>query len=56
VRSYFTVYQNLGGANPIIAGGRYIDRFDTHIRGWRMIERTVMVENRGDMSRHIRDS
>lgn len=52
VRSYFTVYQTLGGKNEIIAGGRYVDHFEKAIHGWYLVTRTIHFENMGDMSRH----
>lgn len=52
VRSYFTVYQTLGGRSEIIAGGRYIDRFERTIHGWHIATRAIHFENMGDMSRH----
>jgi ketosteroid isomerase-like protein len=53
VRSYFTVYQSLGGANEIIVGGRYIDHYELLIQGWVLIRREVHLENMGDLSRHL---
>ena len=52
VRSYFTVYQTLGGKNEVIAGGRYVDHFVKAIHGWYLVERKIHFENMGDMSRH----
>lgn len=54
VRSYFTVYQTLSGATIIIAGGRYEDSFEKDAAGWHFAERRILVENMGDMSRHLR--
>jgi 3-phenylpropionate/cinnamic acid dioxygenase small subunit len=54
VHSCFTVYQNLDGENPIVAGGRYFDRFAATISGWQMTERAIHVDHPGDMSRHVR--
>jgi hypothetical protein len=55
VRSYFSVYQTLAQQNTIIAGGRYVDRFDKDIGGWHFSERRIYNENFGDMSRHLHD-
>lgn len=52
VQSYFTVYQTLGGTSRIIAGGRYVDRFEYGISGWTMVTRRIHIDQRGDMSRH----
>jgi hypothetical protein len=52
VRSYFTVYQTLGGTNQVIAGGRYADRFENSGKGWFIATRTIHFDNMGDMSRH----
>ena len=52
VRSYFMVYQTLGGKNEVIAGGRYVDRFEKAINGWHIATRQILFENMGDMSRH----
>jgi len=52
VRSYFMVYQTLGGQNQVIAGGRYVDRFEKAISGWHLATRTIHFDNMGDMSRH----
>jgi len=54
VRSYFTVYQGLGGHNAIIAGGRYVDAFNYTMHGWQMVSRTLHLDHAGDMSRHTR--
>ena len=54
VRSYFTVYQTIDGANTIIAGGRYEDRFEHDPYGWHLIERRLFIENKGDMSHHLK--
>lgn len=53
VRSYFTVYQTIDGANQIIAGGRYADRFEHDPYGWHLIERRILIDNKGDMSHHL---
>lgn len=52
VRSYFTVYQTLAGKNEVVAGGRYVDRFEKTIQGWHLATRSILFENMGDMSRH----
>ncbi len=54
VRSYFTVYQTINGENPIIAGGRYEDRFEKDPYGWHLIERRILIDNKGDMSHHLK--
>jgi len=54
VKSYFTVYQTIDGANPIIAGGRYEDRFEHDPYGWHLIERRILLDNLGDMSHHLK--
>jgi len=54
VKSYFTVYQTIDGANPIIAGGRYEDRFERDPYGWHLIERRILIDNLGDMSHHLK--
>jgi len=58
VRSYFTVYQTINGSphssNVIIAGGRYHDRFERDPYGWHLIERRILIDNMGDMSRHLK--
>ena len=53
VRSVFTVYQTLAGRNEIVAGGRYVDKFVRTLQGWHLNEREIIVENAGDMSRHL---
>ena len=53
VRSYFSVYQTINSANPIIAGGRYEDRFEHDPYGWHLIERKILLDNKGDMSHHL---
>lgn len=53
VRSAFTVYQNLGGRNEIIAGGRYVDQFQRTISGWHLAERQIIIDSPGDLSRHL---
>lgn len=55
VRSYFTVYQNLGGRNEIIAGGRYVDQFQRTISGWHIAERQILLDHPGGLSRHLHD-
>ena len=54
VRSYFTVYQTIDAQNVIIAGGRYHDRFEHDPYGWHLIERRILIDNRGDMSHHLK--
>jgi 3-phenylpropionate/cinnamic acid dioxygenase small subunit len=54
VSSYFTAYQSIDGRNEIVAGGRYLDRFALTLGRWTMVGRRVLVDNPGDMSRHIR--
>lgn len=51
---YVTVLQTLGGASQIIAAGRYLDRFERSAQGWTIVERTLVLDNVGDMSRHAR--
>jgi len=53
VRSYFTCYQTLGRKTEIIAGGRYLDRFNFTISSWQLTERRILVDDAGDMSRHL---
>lgn len=55
VRSVFTVYQNLGGRNEIIAGGRYVDQFQRTISGWHLAERQIIIDSPGDLSRHLNE-
>jgi 3-phenylpropionate/cinnamic acid dioxygenase small subunit len=52
VKSYFMVYQTMEGKNQVIAGGRYVDRFERTIHGWHLVTRTIHFDNMGDMSRH----
>lgn len=52
VTSYLTVYQNLDGVNTLVAGGRYVDRFELTISGWRTKAKSIFIEQGGDMSRH----
>lgn len=54
VHSYFTAYQTIDGRNEIVAGGRYHDQFQMSLRGWAMVERRVLIDHAGDMSRHLR--
>jgi len=56
VKSYFTVYQTIEGKNPIIAGGRYEDRFEHDPYGWHLIERRILLDNLGDMSHHLKSA
>lgn len=53
VRSVFTVYQNLGGRNELVAGGRYIDQFKYTMSGWHLAERQILLDSPGDLSRHL---
>ena len=53
VRSVFTVYQTLAGRNEIVAGGRYVDKFVRTLQGWHIAEREIIIDNAGDMSRHL---
>ena len=53
VRSVFTVYQTLVGRSEIVAGGRYVDKFVRTLQGWHLDEREIIIENAGDMSRHL---
>ncbi len=55
VRSYFTVQQNLGGRNELIAGGRYVDQFRRTISGWHLAERQILLDSPGDLSRHLHE-
>ena len=53
-RSYFTVFQQLEDfpLQPIIAG-RYHDWFE-HVDGeWRLMERVILCDLFGDLSRHL---
>lgn len=52
VRSYFSVYQTLDGKNEVIAGGRYVDRFERTKQSWHLATRIIHFDNMGDMSRH----
>jgi hypothetical protein len=54
-RSYFTVFQGVGGAplQPIIAG-RYHDRFAFAAGTWRFADRLIYSDLFGDLSRHLR--
>jgi hypothetical protein len=56
VRTCFTVYQNLDGQNPIIAGGRYEDRCSLSPQGWQIDERRIMLDHPGDLSRHLKQA
>ena len=53
VRSVFTVYQNLGGRNELVAGGRYVDQFKRTMAGWHLAERQILLDSPGDLSRHL---
>ncbi|WP_042430927.1 nuclear transport factor 2 family protein [Streptacidiphilus anmyonensis] len=54
-RSYVTVLQSLPDL-PLqpIAGGRYHDRFERRAGRWRFVERRVVINLVGDVSRHLR--
>jgi 3-phenylpropionate/cinnamic acid dioxygenase small subunit len=54
-RAYFTVLQALPGLalQPIVTG-RYRDRFERRGRQWRFVERRVLIDLTGDVSRHLR--
>ena len=54
VRSYFTVYQNLGGQNDLVAGGRYEDVFELDLTGWHIAERSIYLDSPGDITRHLK--
>ena len=56
-RSYFTVLQEVPNLalQPIVAG-RYHDRFERRDGRWRFVEKRVMSELVGDVSRHLRDA
>jgi 3-phenylpropionate/cinnamic acid dioxygenase small subunit len=54
-RSYFTVLQARPDfpLQPIIAG-RYHDAFVRDARGWRFVDRLILPDLVGDLSRHLR--
>jgi 3-phenylpropionate/cinnamic acid dioxygenase small subunit len=56
-RSYFTALQALPDLTlqPIVSG-RYQDRFERQDGRWRFVERRVLTDLVGDMSRHLRQS
>lgn len=54
VRSYFTVYQGGPAGNAIVAGGRYVDRFERNLHGWQIVRREIHVDHQGDMRHHVR--
>lgn len=56
-RSYFTVLQEVPdlALQPIVAG-RYHDQFERRDGRWRFVEKRVMSELVGDVSRHLRDA
>jgi hypothetical protein len=54
VYSYFSAYQTLGGTGWLMAGGRYVDRFRLLEGRWRMVRRTIHVDDPADLSRHLR--
>lgn len=53
-RSYFTVLQATRQLplQPIVAG-RYLDRFVRDGERWRFAERTIVIEQVGDLSHHL---
>jgi ketosteroid isomerase-like protein len=55
-RSYFTVLQARPDfpLQPIIAG-RYHDRFERVEGRWRFVDRQIIPDLMGDLSRHLRD-
>lgn len=52
--SYFTCYQQIKRDIVIIAGGRYEDHFAKDLAGWHLQSRAIHVDQRGDMSRHLK--
>jgi hypothetical protein len=56
VRSYFTVYQGGPAGNAIVAGGRYLDRFERSLHGWQIVRREIHVDHQGDMRNHVRSA
>lgn len=54
-RSCFTVFQALPDF-PLqaVVCGRYRDRFERRDSGWRLVERQVITDFLGDVSRHLR--
>ncbi len=53
-RSYFSVFQGVGGPPAVIVQGRYHDRFERAQGAWRFSARRIFMEQRGDLSRHLR--
>jgi 3-phenylpropionate/cinnamic acid dioxygenase small subunit len=53
-RSYFTVLQATPALplQPIVTG-RYLDRFVREGTAWRFAERTIVIEQVGDLSHHL---
>jgi ketosteroid isomerase-like protein len=51
----YTVLQGVTPGEPIevILTGRYLDRFERADDGWRFTERTILVNQMGDLSRHF---
>jgi hypothetical protein len=56
-RAYFTVLQAVPDL-PLqpIAAGRYHDRFERRDGTWRFVERRVLLDLVGDVSRHLRQA
>ena len=53
-RSYFSVFQAVGSAAPVvIVQGRYHDRFVLEAGRWRFERRTIYMDALGDVSRHL---
>ena len=54
-RSYFTVLQAAPDVPlQLIVSGRYHDRFERRDGQWRFVERRVLTDLIGDVSRHLR--
>ena len=53
--SYFTLYQQNKDKIELIAGGRYEDHFARDLAGWHITSRTFHIDQRGDMSRHLKN-
>ncbi len=54
VRSYITCYQTIGSKNEIIFGGRYTDSFELDQQGWHLVSRSILGDNIGDTSHHLK--
>ena len=54
VRSYITCYQTIGDKNEIIFGGRYTDSFELDGQGWHLVSRSILGDNIGDTSHHLK--